>query len=85
MVDWIQVLYSDVISWLMDPADPAVRYWTLTRLRVRAEDAAEDRGEVGEARQAIMARGPAAEILAHYAGDGRWEGERGRFSHRVRR
>ena len=75
-MDWIQVLYSDVIPWLMEPADPAVRYWTLTKLFGRTEEDA----EVVETRQAIMERGPAAEILSHYAGSGRWEGERSYYT-----
>jgi len=56
VMDWIQVLYSDVLPWLMERSDPSVRYWTLTRLLGRPEDDA----EVAEARQVIMARGPAA-------------------------
>ncbi len=71
-MDWIQVLYSDVIPWLMERSDPSVRYWTLTRLLDRPEEEM----EVVEARRAIMEHGPAVKILSHYAGDGRWEGER---------
>jgi hypothetical protein len=74
MVDWIQVLYSDVIPWLIEHDAPSVRYWTLTKLLDRRED------EVAEVRQAIQEYGPAAEILSHYAGDGRWEGERGYYT-----
>jgi hypothetical protein len=75
-VDWIKVLYSDVISWLMERDAPSVRYWTLVKLLDRRKD--ED--EVIEARRAIMEGGPAVEILSHYAGDGRWEGERGYYT-----
>jgi hypothetical protein len=75
-VDWIQVLYSDVIPWLMARDAPSVRYWTLTKLLDRQEE--ED--EVAEARRAIMESGPAVEILSHYAGDGRWEGERSYYT-----
>jgi hypothetical protein len=77
-VDWIQVLYSDVIPWLMERDAPSVRYWTLTRLLDRAED--ED--EVVEARRAIMESGPAVEILSHYTEDGRWEGERDYYTYK---
>jgi len=77
-MDWTQVLYSDAIPWLMERSDPSVRYWTLTRLLDRPEDDA----EVAEARQAIMARGPAVAILSHYAGDGRWEGERSYYTYK---
>ncbi len=77
-MDWIEVLYSDVVPWLMDLSDPSVRYWTLTKLLGRAEkDAA-----VIEMRREIMERGPAAEILSHYAGDGRWEGERSYYTYK---
>jgi hypothetical protein len=75
-LDWIEILYSDVIPWLMERDAPSARYWALTKLLDRAED--ED--EVGEARRAIMKSGPAVEILSHYAGDGRWEGERGYYT-----
>ncbi|MFQ6100396.1 MAG: hypothetical protein ACE5OS_04085 [Anaerolineae bacterium] len=76
-MDWIQVLYSDVVPWLMEPSDPSVRYWTLTRLLGRTEEA-----EVAEARRAITERGPAVEILSHYAGDGHWEGEKSYYTYK---
>lgn len=75
-MDWIQVLYSDVIPWLMEPSDPSIRYWTLTRLL----DQADEDTEVAKTRQAIMKRGPAVEILSHYAGSGRWAGERSYYT-----
>jgi hypothetical protein len=75
-MDWIQVLYSDVIPWLMERSDPSVRYWTLTRLLDRTEE----ESEVIEARQAIMEHGPAVRILSHYAGAGRWEGEQSYYT-----
>ena len=62
----------------MERADPSVRYWTLTRLLGRAEQDA----QVVEMRQTIMERGPAVEILSHYASDGRWEGERGYYTYK---
>jgi hypothetical protein len=77
-VDWISVLYSDVIPWLLGPDLPSVRYWTLTRLLDRPPDAP----EVVETRRQIMKRGPAAEILRHYAGNGRWEGERDYYTYK---
>jgi hypothetical protein len=75
-MDWIEVLYSDVIPWLLETSNPPVRYWTLTRLLERAADDA----AVVQAHGMIMERGPAVEILSHYAGGGRWEGERGYYS-----
>ena len=77
-MDWIQVLYPDVISWLMEFSDPSVRYWTLTRLLDQTEAVA----DVAETRQAIMEHGPAVEVLSHYAGDGGWEGERGYYTYK---
>jgi hypothetical protein len=71
-------LYSDVIPWLLEPSDPSVRYWTLTKLLEQREE----NTDVFEARQAIMARGPAVEILSHYAGDGRWKGEKSYYTHK---
>jgi hypothetical protein len=79
-VDWIQVLYSDVIPWLMERDAPSVRYWTLTKLLDRAGD--ED--EAVEAKQAIMESGPAVEILSHYGGDGRWKGERSYYTYKYK-
>jgi hypothetical protein len=75
-LEWIRVLYSDVVPWLMEPSDPSVRYWTLTKLLDRSEADP----DVEEAHQAIMERGAAVEILSHYAGDGRWEDERGYYT-----
>jgi hypothetical protein len=77
-VDWILVLYSDVVPWLLERSDPSVRYWTLTKLLDRSDEEA----EVVEARQAIMEHGPAVEILSRYAGDGRWEGERSYYTYK---
>ena len=75
-LDWIEVLYSDVIPWLLEPSDPSVRYWTLTGLLERPVTDP----EVIEARRSIMQAGPAAEILSHYERDGRWEGERSYYT-----
>jgi hypothetical protein len=71
-------LPGDPIPWLLEPDNPSVRYWTLTRLLGRDKEDA----EVIEARRAIMTRGPAVEILTHYAGDGRWEGERSYYTYK---
>jgi hypothetical protein len=79
-VDWIQVLYSNVVPWLLERSDPSVRYWTLTKLLDRSDEEA----EVVEAHQAIMEHGPAVEILSHYAGEGRWEGERSYYTQKYK-
>ena len=77
-MDWISVLYSDVIPWLLEPDLPSVRYWTLTRLLDRPADA----DEVVETRAQIMEEGPAWEILQHYKGNGRWRGEQSYYTYK---
>lgn len=77
-MDWLQVLYSDTIPWLLERSNPSVRYWTLTKLLDRMEW----ESEVVEARQAIMSRGPVPEILSHYAGRGRWEDEKSYYTYK---
>jgi hypothetical protein len=78
MKNWESKLTADPTEWLLEPENPSVRYWTLTKLLDRAKGDA----EVIEMHRAIMERGPAAEILSHYAGDGRWEGERGYYTYK---
>ncbi len=73
-----RTLNPAIITWLTEPSDPSVRYWTLTRL---LDQSAQD-AEVIKARQAIKRQGPAVEILSHYAGDGRWEGEKDYYNHK---
>jgi hypothetical protein len=67
-----------MITWLLESTNPSIRYWTLTRVLDRPET---DR-EVVAARRAIMESGPAVEILSHYTGDGRWEGERSYYTYK---
>jgi hypothetical protein len=74
----LDVLQDDTVLWLLEPENPSVRYWTLIKLLDRPQEDA----EVIETQRAIMARGPAVEILAHYAGDGRWEGERSYYTYK---
>jgi hypothetical protein len=78
MENWESKLKAALKEWLLEPENPSVRYWTLTKLLDRAEEDA----EVIETRRAIMEQGPAAEILSHYAGDGRWEGERSYYTYK---
>jgi len=58
------------LAWLLDSANPSVRYLTLRRLL----HGAESDPEVLAARRAIMAAGPAAQILADQGPDGAWDG-----------
>ncbi|MGD1995285.1 MAG: hypothetical protein PVH62_00780 [Anaerolineae bacterium] len=71
-----KALHSEIIAWLLEPEAPSVRYWTLIRLLDRPLDGP----EAQEARRKIAHRGPVVEILKHYAGDGRWEGERSYYT-----
>lgn len=66
---------NEIVSWLLEEDAPSVRYWTLTRILGRDEK----NPEVLQSRKAIMERGPAVDILAHYAGNGRWEDERSHY------
>jgi len=68
----------DVLSWLLDPFEPSVRYWVLTKVLGRSERDA----EVQDARQQIMDRGPAAAILSHYNHSGQWTGERSYYTYK---
>ena len=65
---WRGVPKGDPFPWLLEPEDPAVRYWTLRDLLGRpSEDAA-----VRAARVAIASGFPAADLLAAQKGDGYW-------------
>jgi len=57
-----------VMDWLLEEDQPAIRYLTLTELLDRPEDDP----EVRDSRQAIPARGWAADILARQDPDGWW-------------
>jgi hypothetical protein len=59
---------DELVTWLLEPADPAVRAATLQRLLGRPPDDA----EVVEARQAATATDPIAGILAAMHPDGWW-------------
>jgi hypothetical protein len=59
---------SKTLAWLLDPAQPAIRYRTLTELLGRRADDP----EVREARRAIPRRGFAAEVLEGRTAGGWW-------------
>ena len=65
---------AKVHDWLLDPADPAVRYKALTTLL----DLSEINPEAKTARQALMRSGPASAILGSMNVDGSW-GDPARF------
>jgi hypothetical protein len=60
---------SDLISWLLEPGDPAVRHLALRRLLDRPVDDP----EVIAARAAAMAGEPIASIVAAQQPEGHWE------------
>jgi hypothetical protein len=78
LVDWFKKFYPKVIPWLLESDLPSVRYWTL----IQVLDQPPDAPEVTEAKKQIVERGPAAEILRHYGGEGRWEGERSYYTYK---
>lgn len=69
MSEWLNVLNGDPLPWLLDDADPAVKHLALRQLLDRAPDDPEVRG----ARDAAMASGPIASILAAQHPRGYWE------------
>ena len=57
---------DDAVSWLLEPDEPSVRYFTLIDLLGRPERDP----EVIAAKQAVMRQGPVAHILARQNEDG---------------
>jgi hypothetical protein len=68
METWQSRLEDDPLPWLLDPADPWVRFWTLVDLLDRPAD---DR-EVIEARSAIAAQPLVQELFALQRPGGYW-------------
>jgi hypothetical protein len=66
---WPSALRGDSLSWLLDPADPAVRHLALRDLL----DCGPDDPDVVESRRAALAADPIASILAAQHPDGHWE------------
>ena len=65
---WLNVLRGDPTPWLLEPENPAVRYWTLTGVLDRpAGDP-----EVREARAAVAQQPLVQELFAHQHADGHW-------------
>lgn len=60
---------DDVVAWLLEPADPSVRYATLTGLLNKQADDP----EVRSARAAIMNSGLVPELLVMQNEDGSWD------------
>lgn len=68
MNDWKNRLSADPIPWLLEAANPSVRYLTLVRLLDRPDSDP----EVQAVRAAIMSQGPVPAILAAQEPDGYW-------------
>jgi hypothetical protein len=68
METWQAGLKGDPLPWLLDPADPSVRYWTLVDLLGRDSDDP----EVIEARAAIAAQPQVQELFALQQPGGHW-------------
>jgi hypothetical protein len=66
--DWKRELKADPTEWLLEPSDPAVRYWTLLDILDRPPDDV----EVRAAQAAISKHAPVAELLAAQKRDGYW-------------
>ncbi len=59
---------APVLEWLLEPADPSVRYFTLRDLLSRPRAGS----ELEQARKAIMTSGPVAKILTRQKREGHW-------------
>ncbi len=67
-MDWQDVLNNDPMSWLLEPENPSVRYWTLTDIVGRSADSP----EVLEAKAAIAQQPLVQELFAGQHPDGHW-------------
>jgi hypothetical protein len=65
---WRAALCDDPVPWLLEPENPAVRYWTLTDILDRPED---DR-EVLDARAAVAQQPLMQELFASQHPEGHW-------------
>lgn len=67
-VRWLALLSADPIPWLLEPENPAIRYWTLIDLLNMPGDAP----DVQSARAEIASHPPVAGVLATQKRDGYW-------------
>jgi hypothetical protein len=67
-VRWQALLQADPIPWLLEPENPAVRYWTLIDLLNMPGDAP----EVQSTRSEIASYPPVASVLSAQKRDGYW-------------
>ena len=67
-MDWQNQLKSDPLPWLLDPAEPGVRYLALRDLM----DAPTDDSTLRQARADAHTSGPIGEVLSHMQPEGWW-------------
>ena len=67
-VRWLTLLRADPIAWLLEPENPAIRYWTLLDLL----DTPGDSPDVQSAWAMIASYPPVAGVLAAQKRDGHW-------------
>ncbi len=68
MQEWQKRLNGDPIPWLLEPANPSVRYWTLVNLLDRSADDP----EVQEAQAAILEQPLIKQLFALQKPEGHW-------------
>lgn len=68
MTDWLSMVRSDPIEWLLEEDNPSVRYLALRYLLGRKKDD----GEVLEAKASIMTYGIVPKVLAKQGPGGHW-------------
>ena len=71
---WTDFLKKDVLKWLLEERNSAIRYYTLNELL----DEHEDSPKVFQAKNNIMRQNPLAKILSHQCMEGFW-GEKDKF------
>ena len=65
---WRDMLRGDPVPWLLEPANPSMRYWTLTKVLGLPVD----EPDVKEARAAIAEQPLTQEVFARQHSDGHW-------------
>ena len=68
MSDWKSILKANPVNWLLEKDNPSVRYFTLTDILDKPDNAP----EVKEAKREIMQIGVAPQILAQQTNGGYW-------------
>jgi len=69
MINWKSILKANPTSWLLEPDNPSVQYFTMTNVLEKPEDDE----EVRKAKAAVMETGVLPKILAKQRTGGYWE------------